>query len=47
MATPGKPLDQRTREQIVRLRAVGLSVREVAKEQRVSVPTVQKVLKSA
>ena len=45
MATPGNPLDQRTKSAIIRLRAAGLSLSRISKEQRVSIPTVQKVLK--
>ena len=45
MATPGKSIDQRTREQIERLRSQGVSVRETARRAMVSPPTVQKVTK--
>lgn len=39
-----KPIDQRDAARIRKLREAGLSVREVAKEQRVSKSTVQKIL---
>lgn len=45
MAT-GKPTDEQTRREIERLRAATqLSIRDIAKVQRVSVPTVQKILR--
>ena len=42
MATSGKPLDNQTRQQIVRLREQGVSVRETAKATMTSTRTVQK-----
>ncbi|MSR60302.1 MAG: hypothetical protein EXS05_22120 [Planctomycetaceae bacterium] len=45
MATPGKPLPRSERERIIRLRAMGLSIRRVAAVQAVSTRTVQKVLR--
>lgn len=45
MATSGRDIDEQTRRQIQKLRDAGLSVREVAKAERVSPTTVQKILK--
>jgi transposase len=45
MATPGRPLPEDERRRIIRLRAMGLSIRRVAHEQMVSTRTVQKVLR--
>ena len=45
MATSGKPLSEQEQERLRRLRAAGLSVREVAKLERVSPMTVQKILR--
>lgn len=47
MATPGRELDDADRERIRRLRDAGLSVRQIAREQRVSPTTVQKNLKTS
>jgi DNA invertase Pin-like site-specific DNA recombinase len=44
MAQRGRPLDERTRRQVVRLREV-LSVRKTARESSVSPSTVQKYAK--
>jgi IS30 family transposase len=46
MATSGKELTQLERDRIARLRAAGLSVRDVAKAERVSPTTVQKILRT-
>lgn len=46
MATSGRPLDFYTRQQIVRMRAHGLSIRQVASAQHVSINTVQKYAKN-
>lgn len=45
MATSGKPLDDRDRERIRKLREQGVSVRQVAGIMSVSPTTVQKVTK--
>ena len=45
MATSGRPLHEHERQRIIRLRALELSIRRVAAEERVSTQTVQKVLK--
>ena len=45
MATSGRETDEQTKRQIKKLRDAGLSVREIAREQRVSPPTVQKILR--
>lgn len=46
MATSGKPLDERARVNIMRLRTAGVSMREIARRELVSLPTVQKILKT-
>jgi DNA invertase Pin-like site-specific DNA recombinase len=43
MATPGRPIDNQTRQQIQRLRSNGVSVRDTARAAQVSIPTVQKI----
>lgn len=45
MATPGKPIDSQTKTAIIRLRANGWSFGRISREQRVSIPTVKKVLR--
>jgi len=45
MATSGRDITEQDRERIRRLREAGLSIRQIAKEERVSTTTVQKNLK--
>ena len=47
MATSGQKLTPQEQQRIERLRANGLSVREIAKEERVSTTTVQKIIGTA
>lgn len=47
MATSGKDITCEEAERIRRLRAAGLSIRQIAREERLSPTTVQKNLKSA
>lgn len=47
MGTSGKEVTEAERQRIERLRQAGLSIRDVAKEQRMSTTTVQKILKKA
>ena len=47
MATSGKPLTQQEQDRLRKLRDAGLSVREVAKAERVSPTTVQKILRTS
>jgi DNA invertase Pin-like site-specific DNA recombinase len=44
MATPGRPIDDRDRERIRKLREQGRSVSETARICEVSRPTVRKIL---
>lgn len=46
MATPGKPLPEPERRQIVRLREAGASIRGIARSVSVSINTVQKILRT-
>jgi len=47
MADSGKELTQRERDRIAKLRAAGLSIRQIAYEERLSPTTVQKNLKKS
>lgn len=47
MATSGRDITEQERERIRRLREAGLSIRQIAKEERVSPTTVQKNLKES
>lgn len=47
MATSGREIDERDRQRIQRLRQAGLSIRQVAKAERVCAKTVQKILRNA
>lgn len=46
MATPGRPISEQDAARIRRLRGVGMSIREIGKEERVSTRTVQKYIKT-
>ncbi|NBW09964.1 MAG: hypothetical protein EBR82_18255 [Caulobacteraceae bacterium] len=43
----GKPASEQDRNRIVRLREAGLSIRQIAHEQRCTTKTVQKILGTA
>lgn len=46
MATSGKPLTTQDAERLRRLREAGMSIRQIAREERLSPTTVQKNLKN-
>lgn len=46
MGTPGRPLDDRTRQQATKLKQSGTTVSEIARRLDLSRPTVRKILKS-
>lgn len=45
MAGQGKPLDQQTRERIVKMRDQGISIRQTAQALRLHQSTVHKIFK--
>lgn len=47
MATSGRDLTNAEAERIRKLREANLSVRQIAREERVSTTTVQKILKTS